>query len=129
MSTLPGTLVLYEAPHRLVGTLSDILEVLGERQVIVARELTKIFEEFIRGSASEVIATVSQDIVRGEVVILIAPGKISPQESEPLENVLRRLMAEGTLSIKDIAKQAALISAVSRSEAYAEALRLKNNPD
>lgn len=129
MSALPGTLVLYEAPHRLVGTLSDILEVLGERQVIVARELTKIFEEFIRGSASEVIATVSQDIVRGEVVILIAPGKISPQESEPLENVLRRLMAEGTLSIKDIAKQAALISAVSRSEAYAEALRLKNNPD
>ena len=129
MSALPGTLVLYEAPHRLVGTLGDILEVLGERQVIVARELTKIYEEFIRGTASEVIAAVSQDIVRGEVVILIAPGKITPQESEPLENVLRRLMAEGTLSIKDIAKQAAVISGVSRSEAYAEALRLKNNTD
>jgi 16S rRNA (cytidine1402-2'-O)-methyltransferase len=129
MSALPGTLVLYEAPHRLVGTLSDILEVLGERQVIVARELTKIFEEFIRGTASEVIEAVSQDIVRGEVVILIAPGKITPQESEPLEQVLRRLMAEGTLSIKDIAKQAAVISGVSRSEAYAEALRLKNNTD
>lgn len=129
MSALPGTLVLYEAPHRLVGTLGDILEVLGERQVIVARELTKIFEEFIRGTASEVIEAVSQDIVRGEVVILIAPGKITPQESEPLEQVLRRLMAEGTLSIKDIAKQAAVISGVSRSEAYAEALRLKNHTD
>jgi len=129
MSALPGTLVLYEAPHRLVSTLSDICEVLGERQVIVARELTKIFEEFIRGTASEIIAAVSQEVVRGEVVILIAPGKITPQESEPLENVLRRLMAEGTLSIKDIAKQAAVISAVSRSEAYAEALRLKNEPD
>ena len=129
MCALPGTLVLYEAPHRLVATLSDICEVLGERQVIVARELTKIYEEFIRGTVSEVIAAVSQDIVRGEVVILIAPGKITPQESEPLENVLRRLIAEGTLSIKDIAKQAAVISAVSRSEAYAGALRLKNDPN
>ncbi len=127
MNALPGTLVLYEAPHRLLETLSDIREMLGERQVIVARELTKIFEEFIRGSASEVIAAVSQGIVRGEVVILIAPGKITPQESEPLENVLLRLMADGSLSIKDIAKQAAVISGASRSEAYSGALRLKND--
>ena len=129
MNALPGTLVLYEAPHRLLETLNDIREVLGERQVIVARELTKIYEEFIRGTASEVIAAVSQDIVRGEVVVLIAPGEAAPQETEPLENVLSRLMAAGTLSIKDIAKQAAVISGVSRSEAYAEALRLKNDPD
>jgi 16S rRNA (cytidine1402-2'-O)-methyltransferase len=129
MGDLPGTLVLYEAPHRLTQTLNDIREVLGERQVIVARELTKIYEEFIRSSASEVIEAVSQDIVRGEVVILIAPGKITPLESEPLENVLHRLMADGTLSIKDVAKQAAVIAEVSRSEAYAEALRLKNDAD
>lgn len=129
INALPGTLVLYEAPHRLIDTLGDIREVLGERQVIVARELTKIYEEFVRGSASEVIAAVSQGIVRGEVVILIAPGKIAPQEGEPLEDVLQRLMAGGTLSIKDIAKQAAVISGVSRSEAYAEALKLKNEPD
>lgn len=129
MNTLPGTLVLYEAPHRLLETLSDIREVLGERQVIVARELTKMFEECIRGSASEVAATVSQGIVRGEVVILIAQGEAVPEESEPLESVLGRLMADGTLSIKDIAKQAAVISGVSRSEAYAEALRLKNDPE
>jgi 16S rRNA (cytidine1402-2'-O)-methyltransferase len=127
MNSLPGTLVLYEAPHRLLETLSDIREVLGERQVIVARELTKMFEEFIRGSASEVIAAVSQGIVRGEVVVLIAPGEAAPGESEPLAEVLRRLMADGSLSIKDIAKQAAVISGVSRSDAYAEALRLKND--
>jgi len=126
ISDLPGTLVLYEAPHRLLDTLSDIREVLGERQVIVARELTKIFEEFIRGSASEVIAAVSLGVVRGEVVVLIAPGETAPEESEPLAEVLRRLMADGSLSVKDIAKQAAAVSGVSRSEAYAEALRLKN---
>jgi 16S rRNA (cytidine1402-2'-O)-methyltransferase len=125
MSTLPGTLVLYEAPHRLIDTLSDIREVLGERQVIVARELTKMFEECIRGTVSEIIAAVSQGTVRGEVVLLIAPGEAVLHESEPLEIVLERLMADGTLSIKDVAKQAAVISGVSRSEAYSEALRLK----
>jgi 16S rRNA (cytidine1402-2'-O)-methyltransferase len=126
MSSLPGTLVLYEAPHRLLDTLGDIREALGERRVIVARELTKVFEECIRGSVSEVIATVSQSIVRGEVVLLIAPGEAVQEESEPLEKVLSRLMADGTLSIKDIARQAAVISGVSRSEAYSEALRLRN---
>jgi 16S rRNA (cytidine1402-2'-O)-methyltransferase len=124
---LPGTLVLYEAPHRLIDTLNDIREVLGERQVIVARELTKIFEECIRGSVSHVAAVVSAGIVRGEVVVLIAPGEPIPEESEPLEDVLRRLMADGALSIKDIAKQAAIIAGVSRSEAYTEALRVRNN--
>ncbi len=129
MSALSGTLALYEAPHRLLDTLNDIREVLGERQVIVARELTKIYEECIRGTASEVRTSVSQGIVRGEVVILIAPGDTVSQECEPLETVLHRLMANGSLSIKDIAKQAAVISGVSRSEAYSEALRLKNDPD
>ena len=129
MSALPGTLVLYEAPHRLADTLTDIRELLGERQVIVARELTKMFEECIRGSVSEVIDAVSHGIVRGEVVLLIAPGADVPPEHESLEHVLDRLMADGTLSIKDVAKQAAVISGVSRSEAYSEALRLKNNTD
>ena len=127
MSSLPGTLVLYEAPHRLLDTLYDILEVLGERQVIVARELTKMFEEFIRGTASEVIAVVSRGVVRGEVVVLIAPGEAAEEESEPLAEVLRRLITDGSLSVKDIAKQAAIISGVSRSEAYAETLKLKND--
>jgi len=127
MSVLPGTLILYEAPHRLIDTLTDIRELLGERQVIVARELTKMFEECIRGSVSEVITAVSQGVVRGEVVLLIAPGAVVPPESESLEAVLARLMADGTQSIKDIAKQASLISGVSRSEAYSEALKMKSS--
>jgi len=129
MRTLPGTLVLYEAPHRLLETLNDIRELLGERQVIVARELTKMFEECIRGNVSEVICTVSQTVVRGEVVLLIAPGAVAQQEIESLEHALGRLMEDGTLSIRDIAKQAAEVSGISRSEAYSEALRLKNIPD
>jgi 16S rRNA (cytidine1402-2'-O)-methyltransferase len=127
MSALPGTLVLYEAPHRLEETLRDIREVLGERQVVVARELTKIYEELIRGSVSEVLESVSQGKVRGEIVILIPPGEKIPSEPVSLEDTLRRLMQDDVLSIKDAAKKASEITGVSRSEAYSAALRLKND--
>lgn len=127
MSALPGTLLLYEAPHRLVETLRDMREVLGERQVVVARELTKIYEELIRGSVSEVLESVDQGKVRGEVVILVAPGEKPAQEAESLEETLLGLMRDGRLSLKDTAKKAAEITGVSRSEAYATALKLKND--
>ena len=129
MSTLPGTLVLYEAPHRLEETLGDIREVMGERQVVVARELTKIYEEFIRGTATEILAKIDQGKVRGEVVILIAPGEIVPPETVPLDGLLQQLLHGEGLTVKDAAKKASLITGVSRSESYAEALRLKNGTE
>ncbi|MBT1071201.1 16S rRNA (cytidine(1402)-2'-O)-methyltransferase [Pelotalea chapellei] len=126
VTDLPGTLVLYEAPHRLEETLQDILHVLGERQVVVARELTKIYEECIRGTVSEVMASVAKGKVRGEVVILIAPGEPVQEETEPLDKTLHRLLYEEQLSVKDAARKAAEITGVTRNEAYSEALRLKN---
>ncbi len=129
MATLPGTLVLYEAPHRTEETLRNIAEVLGERQIVVARELSKIYEEFIRGSVSEVIGIVAQGKVRGEVVILIAAGEAALQEAEPLADLLWRLMAGGELSVKDAARQAADMTGISRNKAYEEALKLKNSGD
>lgn len=126
VSTLPGTLVLYEAPHRLLDSLNDIRGVMGEREIIVARELTKIYEEFIRGSVSEVIEVVSKGVIRGEVVLLISSAETAAQDSEPLTVVLQRLMADGTLSVKDVTKRAAEIAGVPRSEAYSEVLKLKN---
>jgi len=130
MAVLPGTLVLYEAPHRLEDSLRDIREVLGERQIVVARELTKIYEEFIRGTVSEVLAMVmAQDKVRGEVVILVSPGEPVEQIAEPLDHVLRRLLAEEGLSVKDAARKAAEITGVSRSEAYSEAIALRKGAD
>jgi 16S rRNA (cytidine1402-2'-O)-methyltransferase len=129
LATLPGTLVLYEAPHRTEDTLRDIREVLGERRIVVARELTKIYEELVRGSVSEVIDRVEQGKVRGEVVILVAPGETLTKTAEPLTDVLQRLMADGDSSVKDIAIKASQITGVSRNKAYAEALRLRNNAD
>lgn len=126
MAALPGTLVLYEAPHRLEETLRDIREVLGERQLVVARELSKIYEEFIRGTATEVMAAMAQGKARGEIVILIAPGEAVREPAEALDTLLLRLMDEEKLSVKDAARKAAMITGTSRNEAYSEALRLRH---
>jgi len=126
LTALPGTVLLYEAPHRLEECLRDMLEVLGDRQIVVARELTKIYEEFIRGSVSQVMTTVTQGKVRGEVVILVAPGELVPKTGKPLDEILHQLLNEEKLSVKDAARRAAEITGVSRNEAYTEALRLKN---
>jgi len=129
LANLPGTVLLYEAPHRLEETLRDIQEVMGARQVVVARELTKIYEQFIRGTAPEIAAALDPGKVRGEVVILIAPGEAQPVECEPLEEVLQRLLDEEGLSVKDAAKKASVITGSSRSETYSAALKLRNDAD
>ncbi|MCL5004137.1 MAG: 16S rRNA (cytidine(1402)-2'-O)-methyltransferase [Patescibacteria group bacterium] len=67
-----GTIVVYESPHRLLFTLKDILEVLGNRQICVARELTKIHEDFVRGAVSEVLEKFKGRQVKGEVTLIIA---------------------------------------------------------
>ena len=93
---------------------------------MVARELTKIYEELIRGSVSQVLETVSQGKVRGEIVILIEPGEKIEPESLSLEETLQTLMRDDALSLKDAAKKAAEITGVSRSEAYSAALKLRD---
>lgn len=128
LATLPGTLILYEAPHRLENALADIRDIMGDRTVVVARELSKIYEEFIRGSASEVLEEVTQGRARGEVVILIAPGEPTATESESLEDVLKRLSREA-MPVKEMARKAAEITGVSRSEAYAAALKTRKDAD
>ena len=94
-SRLPGTLVLYEAPHRLEETLRDIRAVMGERQTVVARELSKIYEEFMRGPVSEVIAAAADGKARGEIVILMAAGEAVEEPAEPLESVAAAFTGRG----------------------------------
>lgn len=66
------TLVFFESPHRVVKSLEDILEVLGDRPACVARELTKLHEEFIRGTVSEILRAIGGKTVRGEIVLVVA---------------------------------------------------------
>ena len=72
LADLDGTSILYESPHRLMGTLKDLLEVCGDRQIAVTRELTKAFEEVIRGRVSEVMDTLKGRRIKGEITIALA---------------------------------------------------------
>jgi 16S rRNA (cytidine1402-2'-O)-methyltransferase len=122
-----GTLVLYEAPHRLVETLTDIITIMGERQVVVARELTKLHEECLHGTASEVRILVQDGRERGEVVILIAPADKTAVPEGPLpEEHLRLALAKGH-TVKEAAALVAAATGLPRRELYAQALLLRNN--
>ncbi|MCD6527430.1 MAG: 16S rRNA (cytidine(1402)-2'-O)-methyltransferase [Desulfuromonas sp.] len=119
------TTVLYEAPHRLLACLCDLCEVLGnDRQIAVARELTKLHEEMFRGSAAEALEHFSQGRVRGEIVLLLAPAqKQAPQET--VVEAIERLRAETDLPMKAIAKQVAKLHDLSGSDVYKIVLNLK----
>lgn len=72
LAQVRGTIVIYEAPHRLGVTVKHIYEVLGDREAVLARELTKVHEEFIRGTLAEIIAWIEKNTLKGEFTILIA---------------------------------------------------------
>lgn len=116
-------LVFYEAPHRLAATIADMAEVLGERQAVVARELTKLHEEFIRGSLGELAAILSERTVRGESVILVAPGCTTEEESVDWEELLSKCLATG-MSVKDAVKQVVGETGQKKGVVYQEAIRL-----
>jgi len=72
IDAMRGTIILYEAPHRLLRTLRDIREVCGDRSIVVARELTKVYEEVIRGPVSEVLEGLEGRKIRGEITLVMA---------------------------------------------------------
>ena len=129
--TSPRTQVFYEAPHRIVETLEDVVEVLGgARHVVVAREVTKLHEEFLRGRAEEILETLkSRGEVKGEITLLIAKAEESAQEAASARvSVAQRvaqIMAEESFDEKAALKKVAKEMGVSKSEAYRELQRSK----
>ncbi|MFZ3207966.1 MAG: 16S rRNA (cytidine(1402)-2'-O)-methyltransferase [Geobacteraceae bacterium] len=121
-----GVLVLYESPKRLLATLADIRDICGDREVVVARELTKMHEEFIRGEAGSVLEGLRERQIRGEVVLLIG-AQAEREETELPDAVdpLRRYLRVDGLSLKDAVKRAVNETGRPRGEVYAAALRIK----
>src|SRR6202163_4615256 len=87
----PRAIVLYEAPHRLVETLADAAEILGPRTAVVAREITKIHEEFLRGNLNELRDAARQRAPRGEITLLIGPGEPVPQTVDSKVSLKQRV--------------------------------------
>jgi len=126
----PRTQVFYEAPHRVKEAVEEVVEILGgERQLVIAREVTKIHEEFLRGRASEVLETLNaRGDIRGEITLLI--GKAEETERTVAAGVsvrqrLQQIMAEEKLDGKAALKRIAKEMGVSKSEAYRELQRSK----
>ena len=120
---LPATFIFYETPHRIAHALMDALEVLGERAAVVARELTKLYEEVARGTLSELAQAFSApEKARGEMVLLIDRTPLSVTNTEEtIERRLAALVAEleaGGLTARDALKRAARELGVKRDEAY-----------
>jgi 16S rRNA (cytidine1402-2'-O)-methyltransferase len=122
------TVVVYEAPHRIREALEDIVATLGPgRPVVIARELTKVHEEFIRGTAAEVLSQVQGRDLKGEITLLIGPGEIQPERKAPkdLAGRLHAIMKEQKLDEKAALKVLAKECGLSKSEVYRELQRLK----
>ena len=119
MAHSTATLVFYEAPHRILETLADVKTILGERPIVVARELTKIHEEFLRGPTSEVLAELqSRKTVKGEITLLIGRGTVEPEEPRTVQQRVAELVEKQGLSKMDAIKQAARERGISKRQAY-----------
>jgi len=120
------TIVAYESPHRILETLADMRELLANASVVLAREVTKVHEEFLRGSAASILKILdARDAVKGEITLLIAPSP-TVESGDPLEEVLR-LTAAGVdrmEAIKTVAKRLGL----PKREVYRLATAPDNSP-
>ncbi|MEZ5850881.1 MAG: 16S rRNA (cytidine(1402)-2'-O)-methyltransferase [Hyphomicrobiaceae bacterium] len=122
---VPATLILFEAPGRVARLLAAIADVLGDRDVVVARELTKRFEEIVRGTASDVAAKLAGAETRGEIVVLIAPPDATVEATDDaIAAELARLLP--TTSVKDATRAVADHLRVARSRVYDIALKLRS---
>jgi 16S rRNA (cytidine1402-2'-O)-methyltransferase len=121
LAGLKSTLIFYEAPHRIRATLDDAREILGDRPSALARELTKLYEEFLRGSLSEIASSLEPGDVRGEMVLIVGPplddNLSKPVRSSILEEIEQVMRDEG-LDHKSALKRVARSRGISRSEAY-----------
>lgn len=117
------TTIIYESPHRILATLKDISDILGERQLSISRELTKKYEETFRGIASEAIEKFSESKVRGEFVIVLE-GNLEEDEPEEIDirEALNRYINEG-YSNKEAVKKVSSEYDIPKNLVYAESLK------
>lgn len=114
--------IVYEAPHRIVETLEDVLQLLGDRPLVVARELTKLHEEYLRGTASTLLEELrSRAALKGEITVILGAGsavEAGEVSEKPLAERVAELIESGVPRM-DAIKQAARERGLSKREAYA----------
>lgn len=136
LASLERTLVFYEAPHRIVETLEDALDVLGNRPAVIAREVTKLHEEFLRGPLQELFTLCEKKPPRGEITLLIGPEDHAVAEAKstqtaeakvPLAQRVQQIMRGQDMDHKAALKQAARERGLTKREAYKQLLVSRGN--
>ena len=117
-------LVFYESPHRIHSFIEDSHEILGDRKVLWAREISKKFEEIEETTLSNLSYSISSAKIRGELVLIIHPGNNEQPESENIDEILIWYRDNSELSLKDVCRKVAGDMGLSRSELYQKALEL-----
>lgn len=118
------TIIFYESPHRLTDSLSDLLNILGNRKASLSRELTKKFEETIRGTLEELLFEASGRQLKGEMVIVVQGAEKADQEEVDIAGMLLQLLEDG-YSKKDAIRLVCEKTGAPKNRVYSESLRLK----
>jgi len=121
------TIIFYEAPHRVAECVADAREILGDRQACLAREVTKLHEEFRRGKLSELSASLEERPARGEITLLVGPedaaeARANVDSSQSLSERVDELIRQAKLDRKDALKLAAKERGLTRRAAYGQLL-------
>ncbi len=124
LQPVPGTMIFYESGSRLVETLEAFAAIFPEREVAIARELTKLHEAVLRGHAKELIEQVRRDTPPGEFVLLVGPGETKPPEQGEIQLALRNAMRRS--SLKEAVEEVAKGLGASRKAVYNLALKLRD---
>jgi 16S rRNA (cytidine1402-2'-O)-methyltransferase len=124
------TIILYESPHRIEETIAEAREILGDRPACLAREVTKLHEEFRRGTLSEISASLQERPARGEITLLIAASDVADSRSAGASSTslverVEELMQQAKLDRKDALKLAAKERGITRRAAYDQLIEMK----
>lgn len=126
----PRTVVFYESPKRIIQFMEEIVASLGDRYGVLAREMTKMHEEFVRGRFTEIIENLRQrSSVKGEITLIVTGQVEDDVFDEDVENEIKKQLKAGKDSLSDLAKHIAEKYKISRSIVYEMALKLKKNDD
>ena len=128
------TIILYEAPHRIAESIADAREILGDRPACIAREVTKLHEEFLRGKLSQLEESLAERPARGEITLVVGPPEASAvsgqaDTSQSLSDRVEELIRQAKLDRKEALKLAAKERGITRRAAYDQLVESKSKPN
>ncbi|MDO9529555.1 MAG: 16S rRNA (cytidine(1402)-2'-O)-methyltransferase [Syntrophales bacterium] len=120
------TMVFYESPNRLVSTLRDIEKIMGNREVVVSRELTKVFEEILRGDVRKIMDSLQERVVKGEITLVVAGKEKTPRQfsDEEIRIMVEKLREDLELTTRDIVDVISRETGLSKRRVYKQVLKL-----